>query len=59
MPCGPKTLAFFKSLEMYRASAAREDLVYNLARLLKTLREEIFDDPHRRWKPRTPAMLLA
>jgi hypothetical protein len=51
-----KTLAFSKLPEMYRASAAWEDLVYNLARPLKTLRVEIFDDPHRRWKPRTPAM---
>ena len=51
-----KTLAFSKLPEMYRASAAWEDLVYNLARPLKTLRVEVFDDPHRRWKPRTPAM---
>jgi hypothetical protein len=51
-----KTLAFSKSLEMYRASAAWEDIVYNLARPVKTLREEVFDDPNRRWKPRTPAM---
>ena len=51
-----KTLAFSKVPEMYRASAAWEDLVYNLARPLKTLRVEVFDDPHRRWKPRTPAM---
>ena len=51
-----KTLAFSKSLEMYRASAAWEDMVYNLLRPLKTLRQEVFDDPHRRWKPRTPAM---
>lgn len=51
-----KTLAFSKSLEMYRASAAWEDLVYNLARPLKTLRKRVFDDPNRRWKPRTPAM---
>jgi len=29
---------------------------YNLARPLKTLRVELFDDPNRRWKPRTPAM---
>lgn len=34
--------------EMYRASAAWEDLVYNLARPLKTLRVEVFDDPNRR-----------
>jgi hypothetical protein len=51
-----KTLAFSKSLEMYRASAASEDLVYNLARPLKRLRVRVFDAPNRRWKPRTPAM---
>ena len=51
-----KTLAFSKDLAMYKASAAWEDLVYNFARPLKTLRLELFDDPHRRWLPRTPAM---
>jgi len=51
-----KTLAFSKLLEMYRASAAWEDLVYNLARPLKTLRVEVFNDPKRRWRSRTPAM---
>jgi len=51
-----RTLAFSKLLEMYRASAAWEDLVYNLARPLKTLRLEIFNNPKRRWRPRTPAM---
>lgn len=51
-----KTLAYSKALEMYRASAAWEDLVYNLARPVKTLRLEVFDDPTRRWLPRTPAM---
>jgi hypothetical protein len=51
-----KTLAYSKKVEMYRASAAWEDLVYNLTRPLKTLRVEIFDDPKRRWKPRSPAM---
>ena len=35
-----KTLAFSKLVAMYRASAAWEDLVYNLARPLKTLRLE-------------------
>ena len=54
-----KTLAFSKLLEMYRASAAWEDLVYNLVRPLKTLRVELFDDPSRRWQPRTPAMAAA
>jgi hypothetical protein len=51
-----KTLAFSKDLGMYRASAAWEDLVYNLARPLKTLRVEVFGDPKRRWKQRSPAM---
>jgi hypothetical protein len=51
-----KTLGFSKALGMYRASAAWEDLVYNFARPLKTLRVEIHNDPKRRWKPRTPAM---
>jgi hypothetical protein len=51
-----KTLAFSKDVEMYCASAAWEDLVYNLARSLKTLRTEVFGDPKRRWKPRSPAM---
>ena len=50
-----KTLAFSKLLEMYCASAAWEDLVYNLARPLKTLRLEV-NAPHRRWQPRSPAM---
>lgn len=51
-----KTLAFSKLLGMYDASAAWEDLVYNLARPLKTLRQKIFNHPQRRWRPRTPAM---
>lgn len=52
-----KTLAFSKDLAMYKAAAAWEDLVYNFARPVKTLRLEIFDNPHRRWLPRTPAMV--
>ena len=51
-----KTLAFSKLLEMYNASAAWEDLVYNLARPLKTLRQKIFNHPERRWRLCTPAM---
>jgi len=51
-----KTLAFSKDVHAYRASAAWEDLVYNLARPLKTLRVQVFGDPKRRWKPRSPAM---
>lgn len=50
-----KTLAFSKTVEMYRASAAWEDLVYNLARPLETLRLEAHTSG-RRWLPRSPAM---
>ena len=52
-----KTLAFSKDLAMYKASTAWEDLVYNFARPVKTLRLELFDDPRRRWFPRSPAMV--
>jgi hypothetical protein len=51
-----QTLGFSKSLEMYRASAAWEDAVYNLVRPLKTLRMEVRDVSGQRWQPRTPAM---
>jgi hypothetical protein len=51
-----RTLAFSKDLDMYRASAAWQDLVYNLARPLKTLRLEVFGDPKRKWQQRSPAM---
>jgi hypothetical protein len=51
-----KTIAFSKCLEMHKAAAAWEDLVYNLARLLKTLRVEVDDDSGRRWQPHSPAM---
>jgi hypothetical protein len=51
-----KTLAFSKEVEMYRASAAWEDLYYNLAWAHKSLRVEIFGDPKRRWQQRSPAM---
>lgn len=51
-----KTLGFSKAVVMHKAAAAWEDLIYNLARPLKTLRLEIFDDPSRRWHLRTPAM---
>jgi hypothetical protein len=51
-----KTLAFSKLVEMYEASAAWDDTVYNLARPLKTLRLELRDDSKRRWLPRSPAM---
>jgi hypothetical protein len=51
-----KTLAFSKIVEMHRATAVLEDIAYNLVRPLKTLRCEVFNDPTRRWLPRTPAM---
>jgi len=51
-----KTLGFSKDKWMYRASAAWEDLVYDLARPHKSLRVEVFDDPTCRWQKRSPAM---
>ena len=51
-----KTLAFSKDLTRYKAAAAWEDLVYNFARPIKTLRLEVFDAPPCRWLPRTPAV---
>jgi hypothetical protein len=51
-----KTLGFSKDKWMYRASAAWEDLVYNLARPHKSLRVRVFDDPQRRWQKRSPVM---
>ena len=50
-----KTLGFSKKLEMLVASCVWEDMVYNFARHVKTLRIEV-NDGHRRWLPRTPAM---
>ena len=40
---------------MLRASCAQEDVVYNLAKPLKSSRVEVNND-QRRWKPRSPAM---
>lgn len=51
-----KTLGYSKAVEMHRAMAVWEDMYYNLVRPVKTLRREIFDDPSRRWLPRTPVM---
>lgn len=51
-----KSLAFSKHLDMHCAAAAWEDLVYNLARPLKSLRLPVADHPQRRWQERTPAM---
>jgi hypothetical protein len=51
-----KSLAFSKDLDMHCAAAAWEDLVYNLARPLKSLRLPQTDHPQQRWRQRTPAM---
>ena len=50
------TLGFSKNLAMYRASAAWEDVVYNLVRPLKTSRLEVHEAPGQRWRLRTPAI---
>jgi hypothetical protein len=52
-----KTLAFSKSLAMHKAAATLQDTVYNLVRPLKTLRQEVTDNPSRRWQPRLLAWL--
>jgi hypothetical protein len=51
-----KTLAFSKQLDVYRAAVAWEDMVYNFARPVKSLRIQIFADPKRKWQQRSPAM---
>jgi hypothetical protein len=50
-------LGFSKVLEMHKAVAAWQDLVYNLARPLKSLRLLVVDDSDRRWRHRSPATL--
>ena len=50
-----KTLGFSKALAMLRAACAWEDVVYNLARHVKTLRVEV-NEGARRWQQRSPAM---
>ena len=51
-----KTLGFSKRLCMLRAASVWEDVVYNLARHVKTLRLEV-NDGSRRWLQRSPAMV--
>ena len=50
-----KTLGYSKRLEMLQAACAWEDLVYNLARPVKTLRIEIKLE-NKRWLPCSPMM---
>ena len=51
-----KTPAFSKEVETYRASAAWEDLYYNLPWVYKPLQVEVLGDPQSRWQQRSPAM---
>jgi len=51
-----KTLGFSKRVQMLRAASIWEDVVYNLARHVKTLRLEV-NDGTRRWLHRSPAMV--
>lgn len=51
-----KGLGFSKDVLMHRAAAAWENLVYNLARPLKTLRQALHNAGPQRWLARTPAM---
>lgn len=51
-----KTLGFSKELEMLRASCTWEDIVYNFARPVKTLRVPATAHTGRCWKHRSPAM---
>lgn len=50
-----KTLGFSKQVAMLRAASVWEDVVYNLARQVKTLRVEV-NDGARCWQPRSPMM---
>ena len=50
-----KTLGFSKKREMLEAACIWEDVVYNFARHVKTLRLEVNQDG-RRWRYRSPAM---
>jgi len=50
-----RTLGYSKRLEMLRAACIWEDVVYNFARPVKTLRQEI-DTNGKRWRQQSPAM---
>lgn len=50
-----KTLGFAKKRDMLQAACIWEDVVYNFARHVKTLRLEVADGYHR-WRYRSPAM---
>jgi hypothetical protein len=50
-----KTLGFSKRVQMLRAACVWEDVVYNLAHRIKTLRIEV-TNTDQRWVQRSPAM---
>lgn len=50
-----KTLSYSKKREMLEWACAWEDLVYNFAKAVKTLRVKL-EGGRWRWQPRTPAM---
>ncbi len=50
-----KTLSFSKKRQMLEWACAWEDLVYNFAQPVKTLRVRVTEG-RRTWQPRTPAM---
>lgn len=50
-----KTLGFSKEVDMLRAACVWEDVIYNLARHVKTLRIEV-NSGNQRWRQRSPAM---
>lgn len=50
-----KTLGFSKRVAMLRAACAWEDMIYNWARSVKTLRVEV-NDGIQRWQQHSPAM---
>ena len=51
-----KGIAFSKSIDMHKASAALEDIYYNLIRPLKTLRLNAEENSGLKQLPRTPAI---
>ncbi len=50
-----KTLGYSKQVDMLKAACAWEDVVYNLAHRVKTLRVAV-NDSGRKWVQRSPAM---
>ncbi len=53
----PRALGFSKELAYHKAAAVWDDLVYNLARPLKSLRQWVAGASKWRWRLRMPAMV--